>query len=363
MKLAAIIAEYMPFHNGHKRHIELTREMGADMIAVIMDGHISQRGDISPLARETRARAALVCGADIVVELPVLFACRTADVFARAGVETAYMLGADCLSFGSETGDIQKLREAAKERTPADIRAALARGESYPRSLGSGASSPNDILAAEYLRALEGTGIEPMPIMREGSYHSSEMGPFASASAIRSAVARGDSAEIAVPAEARFQLDKMEFNDTFDTLRLAALRALSPEGIKKLPDVNEGIENLMYKAAALPTLAEALARAKCKRYTFSRLNRLCAHALIGLTDELAKRHGHIEYLRLIGYRDGASLGELAKRLKMPFSRAGELRGNEIFALENRASDLWALTRTDPSERAGGREYLHKVIKI
>ena len=360
MKVASIIAEYMPFHNGHARHIALTRERGADIVVAIMDGHISQRGDISPLSRASRALAALKCGADIVVELPTLFACRTADAFARAGVETALALGSDMLSFGSESGDIEALTRP--ENDPDSVKEALARGESYPRALGA-STAPNDILAREYLRALEGTGIEPLIIQRNSPYHAEAMGRFASASAIRGAVTKGDNADEAVPEEARFQLEQMEFNETYDLMRLAALRSLATEGRKKLPDVNEGLENLMSEAAKRPTLAGALGYAKCKRYTYSRLNRLCAHALIGLTGELAKRHPRIEYLRLTGYRDNGALDAVAGRMKMPFSRAGELKGNEIFALENRATDLWALTRAREEERAGGQEYLSKVIKL
>ena len=360
MKIASIIAEYMPFHNGHARHISLTRERGADIVIAIMDGHISQRGDISPLSRASRALAALRCGADIVVELPTLFACRTADVFARAGVETALMLGSDTLSFGSESGDIEELTRP--ENDPESVRQALERGESYPRALGASAK-PNDILAREYLCALEGTGLEPLIIRRNSSYHSGDMGQFASASAIRAAVKRGENAERAVPEAARFQLGEMEFSGAYDLLRLAALRSLSAEGIKELPDVNEGIENLMSEAAKQPTLIEALGYAKCKRYTYSRLNRLCAHALIGLTGELAKRHPHIEYLRLTGFRDNGALEAVTKRMKMPFSRAGELKNSEIFALENRATDLWALTRSREDERTGSQEYLSKVIRL
>ena len=119
MRIAGIIAEYNPFHNGHAWHIARTREAGYDGVIVCMGGHFTQRGEPAMLSKWDRARMALACGADAVFELPALFAVRTADAFARGGVAILGGLGADALSFGSEIDDmalLQKRLAALRER-------------------------------------------------------------------------------------------------------------------------------------------------------------------------------------------------------------------------------------------------------
>ena len=141
MKLAAIICEYNPFHRGHALQLAETRKSCYDGIVCIMDGHLTQRGQFAALSKWDRAKAALLCGADAVVELPALLACRSADAFARAGVAIARALGAEALSFGCETDDLSLLRRAAAFQEDAVLRAhleaQLARGVSFPRARGA----------------------------------------------------------------------------------------------------------------------------------------------------------------------------------------------------------------------------------
>ena len=385
LRIAAIIAEYNPFHNGHMHHIARTREAGYDRVVCIMDGHLTQRGNFAALSKWSRARAALVCGADAVIELPALLACRSADVFARAGVEIAAAIGADALSFGSETGDISLLRAMADAEEDDAFRetlnASLSRGESLPRARAAAMArtlgydqvptGPNDILAAEYLRALQALGEnapQPLVIRRRESYHSLETGPMASASAIRAAVSGGALAAAAegLPAQARFQLNEMAARHGADDMYLYAVRRLGPEGLLGLPDVTEGLENRMYAAAGdSATLEDMLAAAKCKRYTYARLMRLAAHALTGLEAELAARHPGPEYIRLLGMRAeaGDAVSEIARRARLPMFSLPQMRENEMFAFEERVTELWALTRDLPEERRSGQEYTRKFVRI
>lgn len=382
MRIAAIIAEYNPFHNGHAYHIARTRAAGYDRIVCIMDGHLTQRGRFAALSKWSRAKAALMNGADAVVELPSLFACRSADVFARSGVALAHAVGADALSFGSETDDIALLRQMAAldeneifRRTLAD---GLARGESQPRARAAAMAAamaneniptgPNAILATEYIRALNAIGNtapEPLVIRRLGDYHSSRTGTMASASAIRLAADSGNIAGAGegLPENARFQLDGLMSRHETDDLFLLALRTLGPEGIAKLPDVTEGLENRVFAAAREATgLDDMLARAKCKRYTHARLARLAAHGLTGLTAELAQAHAAPGYIRVIGAR-GDVIKELARRARLPMFTLTEMRDDPVFRFEDRVTDLWALTRNSPEERRMGQEYTRKFVRI
>jgi len=372
-KIAAIIAEYNPFHNGHALHIARTREM-CDIVVCIMDGHLSQRGEITPLSRWSRARAALLSGADVVVDMPSMFACRTADKFAAAGAYIAYALGADILSFGSENADMGALREMAFAREDENTREIIARamseGKSYPRALteaGLAPMGPNAILAVEYIRALDLLGQDapnPVAVFRNNDYHSDKLGQIASASAVREGVKRGDDgAYLALPENARFQISEMEKCHGLDDMILHAMRTLGPDGIAKLPDVNEGLENRVYAAACRAgSVDEMLGDAKCKRYTRARLSRIAAHALTGLTAEMAGRFDKPGYIRIIGARDAAAVREIAARARLPMAAATELKGDGAFDFECRVTDIWALSRNEAQERRAGQEFTRKFVR-
>ena len=382
MKLAAIICEYNPFHRGHALQLSETRRAGYDGIVCIMDGHLTQRGRFAALSKWDRAKAALVCGADAVVELPALLACRSADAFARAGVAIARALGADALSFGCETDDLSLLRRAAAfqedDAFRAHLEAQLARGVSFPRARGAALaaclklspeqaealSRPNAILAMEYLRALAAPDSPaPLVVLRRGAYHSPELGPYASASALRAAALRGDEAgKSALPDKARFQWPLLNARREIDDLFLWALRS-GPDFLAALPEVSEGLENRVSAAArAAASAEEALEQAKCRRYTRARLDRLAAHALTGLTAELTRAHPAPEYLRLLGAGNSQVLREIARRATLPMLDAARLRENAVFRFECHVTDLWALTRTLPRERQAGQEFTRPFVR-
>lgn len=382
MKLAAIICEYNPFHRGHALQLAETRKSGYDGIVCIMDGHLTQRGRFAALSKWDRAKAALLCGADAVVELPALLACRSADAFARAGVAIARALGAEALSFGCETDDLSLLRRAAAFQEDAVFRAhleaRLARGVSFPRARGAALaaclklspeqaealSRPNAILAMEYLRALAAPGSPaPLVVLRRGEYHSPELGPYASASALRAAALRGDQAgESALPDKARFQWPLLSARREIDDLFLWALRS-GPDFLATLPEISEGLENRISAAArAAASAEEALEQAKCRRYTRARLDRLAAHALTGLTAELTRAHPAPEYLRLLGAGNSQVLREIARRATLPMLDAARLRENAVFRFECHVTDLWALTRTLPRERQAGQEFTRPFVR-
>ena len=385
MRIAGIIAEYNPFHNGHAWHIAQTRRAGCDWVVVCMDGHFTQRGEPAILSKWDRARMALACGADAVFELPALFAVRTADAFAKGGVAILDGLGVDVLSFGSEVSDLAMLSKLAqlRDNEPESVSAAISRyldaGMSHARAWGEAAgewlgvatdslNQPNTVLAAEYLRALKNLGstMTPLAIPRRGGYHDEALGEFASATAIRHAFVRGaiDEALRAIPVEARPWANPEPMHPMDDML-LLRLRQMTPEALAALPDGGEGLEHRVYRlsreASGREDLLEAL---KCKRYTWARLSRLLTHALLGIDRSVLDAVDRPACARLIGMRRGAGplLKALKARSKRPiYTAAAALKQDACFQWECRATDIWSLLHDDPRLRVAGREYREKFV--
>ncbi len=392
MRVAGVIAEYNPFHNGHRHHLNETRRATkCDYLVVALSGAFTQRGEPALVDKWTRAQMALSGGADLVVELPAVFAVRTADHFARGGVELISALGAEWISFGSETGSLRALNEMSRvlaEEPPvlrSAIRARLAEGKSHARARGealaeylnlpaASVNAPNTVLALEYLkanRALE----KPMKvavIRRTGAgYHSRELGPTASASAIRAALRDGREREaFAAMPETSAQLireagpDAMARPDALDSLLLYRLRSLEAAQIAALPDVSEGLEMRVKRLSAQAPDREALLSAlKCKRYTMARLSRLCVHALIGMDRALTDAVVCPPYARVLGFRDRARplIREIASYGRLPLvSSAVSLSGDPCFRMECRATDVWGLATGDPRLRRAGRDFTEKI---
>lgn len=388
MKIAGVIAEYNPLHSGHAYHLRQTRRLtGCDWIVVCMAGNYTQRGEAACLSKWERAQMVLNCGADAVFELPALFAVRPADAFALGGVSVLNALGVDVLSFGCEDetlpARIAKLRAEEPAEVTNALRQNLALGMSHARAWGAAAAqaldvsseclnAPNVVLAAEYLRAIAALNstMEWLAVRRIGGYHDSSMdGAFASATAIRQAIRAGalDQALPHVPEAAREILARAGKMHAPDDLLLYKLRGMSEAELRNLPDVTEGLERRVLRHAVTASGREDLLDAlKCKRYTRARLSRLLAHALLGMTGDLIRRHPEPEYLRLLGMRDDARplLRELKRRAAKPIvSDPTQLTNSEVFQLECRATDLRALQCDAPEDRQSGQEFTRKFVRV
>lgn len=384
MKIAGIIAEYNPFHQGHQYHINKTREItGCDYVIAVMAGNFTQRGDPAALSKWSRARAALLCGADAVFELPCLFAVRTADAFAAGGVAILGGLGADFLSFGTELPvDVLRRMADLRAREPEDVRLAIreglslgasharARGDAYAQSLGLSQKTmenPNAVLAAEYLRAIDAMGffMEPVAIARVGNYHGGGAG-FASASQIRKDVFLGGDASGAIPKQAAFQIGEISAHRP-DEMWLYALRACDEEGFLRLLHVREGLESRVFKACrAAGSVEEAISMIKTKRYTRARITRLLTHAVISLTRELAEEYPVPTYARLLGARReaGPLLSEIKRRAHIKTApNPAKLSQDACFQMECRATDFWALGEQSAQNRRAGREFTEKFVSV
>jgi predicted nucleotidyltransferase len=374
MKTAGIVAEFNPLHNGHALLMQKTREAGFSHIVVVMSGNYTQRGEPACLLKSARVRAALLCGADLVIELPLPWAVSSAENFASGALSLLDALGCvDTLSFGSECGETRSLSECARKVIELDgsqiLTEKLRLGCSFPkaRSLALDDSAaailenPNDTLAVEYIKAIlrQKSPIMPMAISREGAGHdASETGSTASASAIRAMLSSGryEDAYSFMPKEAadifsaEISLRKGPFIDSkFETLILAQIRRMSIEDFIKLPDVTEGLEQRVFQAAQNScTLEELYAAIKSKRYTMSRIRRIVLYAFLGI--EKSAFMYMPPYLRVMGFNDrGIDLLRIAKtRARLPiYMRFADFKQSDnysklIYELECRSSDLYSL---------------------
>ena len=267
MALVGIIAEFNPLHSGHKLLID-TAKKGGNTVAVVISGNFVQRGDTAIIPKIKRAEAALICGADIVVELPVLWSMSTAQNFALGGVAQLHALGCDQIIFGSECGDIERLKKTAdillsdefssivKEEIKNGVTFASAR-QKAAIALGADESilnSPNDNLGLEYIMAAKtlNLDIDFNCIKRKGAMHDSEQisDNLVSSSFIRGKLKDNDLgyAERFMPIALRGFIgpDSVSDINRIETAILAILRQKTIEDFKNLPDISEGIENKLF---------------------------------------------------------------------------------------------------------------------
>ena len=335
MKTTAIIAEYNPFHNGHKFHIEKARELtNADYVIAIMSSSFVQRGDCAVFDKWCRTRAALSCGADMVIELPVVYSTSSAEGFASGAVKIAEESSiADCLAFGVETDDITALKATADIlcRQPEEYRNSLkthlSDGLSFPaaRALslvengisGCILSQPNNILAVEYMKALQlfSSTIEPVIVHRTTSEFNSEeiSGNIASATAVRKALYTKQIALVksTVPENCfrLYQGCNSVFADDFSSYLNYALRYYSAEELKQISSISEGLENRILKTVGeYDKISDICTALKTKRYTYTRLMRTLFHIILGITKEHENMFSPVDfepYIRVLGFRQSA----------------------------------------------------------
>lgn len=390
MRTAGIIAEYNPFHNGHLYHIARTRELtGAEAVVCVMSGDFVQRGEAAVFSKFARAEAAVRAGADLVLELPLPWSIASAEGFARGAVGLLDATGVvDCISFGSECGDMAALTELTevlcREETEEKLRQQLRSGVSYPvareRAVASALGvetaamlhTPNNILGIEYLRALakQGSGMIPYTVKREGGEHDGEN----SASALRKKLRNEESIDKMTPAccaevwERERREGRFVTMDALETALLSRLRMLPLSAYEKLPDASEGLENRLYAAARAGESWEAiLDSAAAKRYPRARLRRMLLCAVLGVEKGMAA--GIPPYIRPLAANETgrALLGEMKKTAALPIiSRGGDARehGGEIeriFDLGSRAHDLYVLGYHRIEERQADEDYRRSPV--
>ncbi len=319
MSTAVIICEYNPMHDGHVYQIARTKEKYDHVIAV-MSGNFTQRCTPAIFDKWARTKCAITGGADMVVELPAFYATSSASDFALGGVAVANLLGAQALSFGSESGDVAQIVDTAKylldNEDSLDVKSGLKIGLSYANSVTNAMDekhklvmeSPNNLLAVSYVRELLRTKSEliPFTVKRKGAGHDSmEMKDFPSASYIRNSILKGEEITGAHENLVSYYKDPI-FEANMWSALCYALRSMSVDSMECIYGVNEGIEHRVYEAAKRANSYEELIFAvKCKRYPLSRVRRVVLNMLLNLTKPLAEQlKSESFYVRVLGVRKG-----------------------------------------------------------
>ena len=386
MKTVGITAEYNPFHNGHEYHLsEAKRVSCADRAAVIMSGSFVQRGEPACADKFTRAEWAIRHGADIVIELPDVFALSCAERFASGALRILGGSGiVDSICFGSESGELEELKELAAAGEDGEmLAAALEEGVSYPAAMERASGkrlSPNDILGVEYVRATRkyapNMGIFTVKRVGGGYNDDSLECETCSAKAIRTALSMYsgqtkmspsvfDALMRSMPRDVLEDIDegirKGAFPAALDELSQAVLyrlRSMKTEEIAALPEVAEGLENLFAKHAADSCdVRELLGKVKSKRYTMARLKRIAMNALLGVSAELQDRAANDSaalYVRVLAVREGSEdmLAALRERSTLPVV----IQAADREALPPPAKEVEAISALAHRIRALGQPY-------
>lgn len=386
MNISAIICEFNPFHKGHRYLLDTVRQGGSDIIVCIMSGNFTQRGDTAIISKFTRAKQALNGGADIVIELPTVYACSSAAVFARAGVELADSLGCvDTLAFGCECGSDKLILDCAKavsDKAVTDCTDRLLRsGEYYPKALQSSVrefysdeladvlSNPNNTLAVEYCKALNNTKIKPMAIKRVKAQHNSDVAvdDFASASYIRKLLLGEHSVRDFLPDFNKEDYTNLHSTENLERAILYKLRTMTKSDFEKLPEVMQGLENRIYDSVKkYNSVNEIINSIKTKRYTHSRLRRIIIYALLGITKQM--QNTPVPYIRVLGFNEmGAQVLSSAKKndrlpiitkITRDYDSLSQT-GKEIFDIDLKAADIFTISGN--SVTACGEDYLTGTV--
>ena len=394
MKVAGIVAEYNPFHNGHKFQIDSLKNQGFTHIVTAMSGNFVQRGDTAVADKWVRTKTALENGACLVLEIPTCYCLAPAEKYCFAAVEVLHNTGVvDTLCFGSETAETEKLLYFAEkifDDNSVDIKlkeflnegityvSALEKAveEIYGNEYSKVLKNPNDILGIEYLRALNSlnSDITPLPIKRKGVGHNDTetANRFASATGIREMIANGEDYSLFLPKNSLKELKSAEkdgkfpvFAKQYERVILGALRSLDENDFERLCDVSEGFHNRLFEAVKnADSLDSLFTLAKTKRYTLARIRRLVFCAALKIF-----RYEKPPYIRVLGFsQDGVQLLKKMKQSsRLPivtsYSEAKKLSedAKKYFETQAKYTDFYSMLM--PKIAPKGLEFSQGIVKI
>lgn len=372
MSVIGIVCEFNPFHKGHKYLIDSVKNDG-DTVVCVMSGNFVQRGEPALFSKEARVKAALLNGADIVLELPFLYATASAEIFAFNAVKILDDFGCDKLAFGTENADVTSLEKAVNIFNNSDFDAKIKKylddGVSYPTArqrafdeynIDFDIGSPNNILALEYVKALKklNSKMLPTPIIRIGAgYNDTEaVEGIASATHIRQLIYDDENYSPYIPENTvelyAKELKKGNFVSgyKYNIASLAILRSKLNEDLSGIANMAEGLENRIKSAVKESvTLEEIYDRAKTKRFTHSRIRRAVLSLVFGVTADDLKIT--VPYCRLLGFNTNSAeiMGRLASNCKTPFVASyvdvlnlKSTEAEKVFNFENKSGDFYSL---------------------
>lgn len=412
MKTVGIIAEYNPFHNGHKYQIEQAKKItGADYCVVVMSGDFVQRGTPSIMDKFLRTKAALMCGADLVIELPVHYATASAEYFAGGAVSILDKLGAiDSLCFGSECGDteilstISDMLVSESEEFKAALKQALKKGNSYPKARNYAIAAaaphltehlevlnhPNNILGLEYLKALKKrkSNITPYTIARLGSgYNDTDLNTsYSSALAIRESITQTHdirSIKSQLP-DSSYELISQAYLKTLpilpeDISPLLHYKLLveRDEGFEKYFDIDSGFSDKLQKYIPnMDARADICDTLKSKNMTYTRVARNLLHILLNIYQsdvDTYRSEDYVYYARILGFKKTASplLSAIKSASAIPLiSKLADAEayiespnGLNMLKTDIQASHLYSLMVQNKFNQSFQNEYTRQIIII
>lgn len=334
MNLTGVVAEYNPFHKGHEYQLKRARELSeCDGIVVVMSGNFVQRGEPAIIDKFRRAEAAVYGGADLVIELPMPFSSQNAEMFASAAIKELKKLPVNNLSFGCENADINLMKEIAylqlSDKFNEAIQGEIRKGISYPKALSNAtssslgeeafkiASSPNNVLAIEYIKSTlkHNLSWNLVPVERMGKEHNDSIatGFYDSATAIRKVLLNSSHNHVSVPPKSReiiseFYHTHKKFNSLNNYLELLHYKIieLGPEKLNNIYEVTEGLNNKIYSNVFLhDNINDFIMSLKSKRYTYSKLRKVLLNILLEITDEDIKyfMSTDTDYIKVLAFND------------------------------------------------------------
>lgn len=314
MKILGIVAEYNPYHLGHRLHLNTAKELiQPDLTICVMSGAFVQRGEPAMVDMQYRSRIAIEEGIDVVIELPLIYSCQSADYFAKGAVMLLHEMGVTDIVFGSEDGNIDSFIEIAKgiEQNPVlynnKVKEGMQSGLRYPDAcnqalqfiLNKEVRTPNDLLGLSYVKEVihNHYPIELHCIKRTNDYHAKEIEGISSATSLRIALKEGKDVHLQLPGYHYYE------NTHFFTLEelypyLKYIITFCP--LKHLHMIEEGLDDLLYKVnQKTNTLEDLINGSTSKRYTRSRIQRMLIHILLQSTKEEIKEAMDIDYILIL----------------------------------------------------------------
>lgn len=364
MKIAGIITEYNPLHNGHLYHINETRRLSkCDVLVCVMSGNYTQRGEPAMIDKFTRTKMALYNKVDLVVELPMVFSVQSANMFAYTSVSLLQHLKVDEIYFGSESGDIKELESIADLLESKEynglVKTYLGEGFSFPtasdksvRKLTSSTmyDSPNNILGIQYIKAARKlkSGIALKTFHRhEAGYYSNiiEGSHIQSATAIRKKALNNEDISPFVPKSVHKLLlgRKLVSLDDFKDQLEYIINSATKDDLKNIFGITEGLENRIIKCKDFDDVNDLILQIISRRYTNSKIKRILIHMLCNTKDELIKGFD-IPYIRVLGMnlQGKKYLNTIKKDLSVPLITKIKADKHPYLEHELRASKIYSL---------------------
>ncbi len=360
MTTVGIVCEYNPLHRGHEKQFRLIREhFGADAVIVCaMSGNFVQRGEPAIFDKSIRTKAAIDCGADLVIELPVTVSLSSAEGFASGAVAALAPL-CDYLCFGTESENAESLMNGAQALLSPEFSGILKKhlksGVSFPKAralalaemgIALDVSSPNNILGLEYCKALltQDSSMKPFAIHREGSYHDESLDmENPSATAVRKAIREGTRFLSFLPDNAHetFRDAPTHLLESGEKSVLYRLRTMTDAEFEALPFGSEGLwRKLMYASREKDSLPEIMESVKSKRYTYTRISRMVMCAVLGITREMMDASA--PYYRVLGFTNAGRQVLSSVRKSGSYRNVGEKTGEIYEQFENRSDAVYSL---------------------